>query len=57
MSQILIGGKRSKVQFNVPIVDVPKWLRRGVSGIIGTMGVTRKFSRGANALLGHLLLG
>ena len=29
MSQIFIDGRGSKPNSNVPIVDVPKWLRRG----------------------------
>ena len=32
-------GWGPKPNSNVPIVDVPKWLWRGVSGLIGTMSL------------------
>ena len=36
-------GGGPKPNSNVPIVDVPKWLRRGVSGLIGTMSLNTVF--------------
>ena len=36
-------GGGLKPNSNVPIVDVPKWLWRGVSGLIGTMSLNTGF--------------
>ena len=36
-------GGGPKANSNVPIVDVPKWLWRGVSGLIGTMSLNTVF--------------
>ena len=44
-------GGGLKPNSNVPIVDVPKWLRRGVSGLFGTVSLNPFFKASLRVIM------